>query len=347
MGAIAHDQVLAWAHELLVARSLGEFADIAARVPEAGDEPLVGALVLADPGHELRHLMYGDDASLASGARPVFVDSLVGVAPQCAALHAPWSGEYCAADHALLLPGVAGLRHLVMLPLRRGAQLVGVCCAASRGAPPALSSLESHWIAHVAVVMSATLERLFDRARLLRSGLTDPLTGWNTRRFMQVRLREELARCRRHGTTATCLVVDVDHLQRVNERHGLPAGDRALLELGSRIESQVRSSDSTAHLGSDQFAVLLPLTSAALAVPLAERIHAAVHAAPFELAPGVVEAMSVSIGIASAAAGMVDDGKAAADQWLAEAEGALHRAKRRGGDCYEISSAAGTSAAGR
>jgi diguanylate cyclase (GGDEF)-like protein len=345
MGAIVHDHVLAWAHELLIAQSLGEFAGIAARVPEAGDEPLLGALLLADPGHELRHLMYGGDDSPASGAGPVFVESLVGVAPQCAALHAPWSGEYRAADHALLLPGVAGLRHLVMLPLRRGVQLVGVHCVASRGAPPSLAGLESHWIAHVAVVMSATLERLFDRARLLRSGMTDPLTGWNSRRFMQARLREELARCRRHGTTATCLVIDVDQMQGVNERHGQPAGDRALRELGSRIEAQVRSSDSTAHLGSDQFAVLLPWTSAVLAVPLAERIHAAVRAAPVELAPGVVAAMSVSIGIASAAGAAAEHGKAAADQWLAEAEGALYRAKRRGGDCYEISSAAGTSAA--
>ena len=347
MGEIAHDQVLAWAQELLVAQSLGELAGIVARVPGAGDERPVGVLVMADPGHELRHLMYGGDDGPASGAGPVFVESLIGVAPQCAALHAPWSGEFRAADHALLLPGVASLRHLLMLPLRRGVQLVGVFCVGSRGAPPALAGLEPHWIEHVAIVLAATLERLFDRARLLRSGMTDPFTGWNSRRYLQVRLREELARCRRHGSAATCLVVDVDHLQLINERHGLPAGDRALRELGSRIESQVRSSDSTAHLGSDEFAVLLPSTSAELAVPLAERIHAAVRAAPVELAPGIVEAISVSIGIASVPGVAEEDGKAAADQWLAEAEAALHRAKRSGGDRHELSSAAGTSAAGR
>jgi diguanylate cyclase (GGDEF)-like protein len=344
---VLQERALVWAHEMLVAPSLGAFAAVAAHAPAAPGEDPVVSLVLADPGHELRQLMFGIDEAAVPAAGPVFVDSLVGVAPQCAALHVPWCGEYRVADHALLLPGVAGLRQLVMLPLQRGTQLIGVFCVASRAASPALATLEPFWLAHVAAVVAATLERLFDRARLLRAGMTDPLTGWNSRRFMQARLREEVARSLRFGAEATCLVIDVDRLQRVNERFGQQAGDRALREIVLRIESQVRSSDSTAHLGSDQFAVLLPATSAALAVPVAERIQSAIRAAPIELAPGVTQAMSVSIGIASGAVAAAGDGKAAADQWLAEAEGALHRAKRRGGDCYEFSFAVATSMPGR
>jgi diguanylate cyclase (GGDEF)-like protein len=120
-----------------------------------------------------------------------------------------------------------------------------------------------------------------------------------------------------------------------------------LREAGGRIEAQVRSSDAFAHLGSDEFAVLLPQTEAALAVPLAQRILQAVRAAPFELAPGVMREVRVSVGIAGLAGGStVSDRKALADQWLAEAEGALHGAKRRGGDCYEVSSAGVPSATG-
>lgn len=344
---VLQERVLEWAHEMLVAPSLGAFAGVAVHVPAAPGEDPVVSLVLADPSHELRQLMLGLGEAAAPVAGPVFVDSLVGVAPQCAALHAPWCGEYRAADHALLLRADPGLRQLAMLPLQRESQLIGVFCVASHAARPALATLEPLWMAHVAAVMAATLERLFDRARLLRAGMTDPLTGWNSRRFMQARLREEVARSLRFGAAATCLVIDVDRLQRVNERFGQPAGDRALREIVSRIESQVRSSDSTAHLGSDQFAVLLPATSAALAVPVVERIQSAVRASPIELAPGVAQAMSVSIGIASSSADAAGDGKAAADQWLAEAEGALHRAKLRGGDCYAFSFAAATSAPGR
>jgi diguanylate cyclase (GGDEF)-like protein len=177
--------------------------------------------------------------------------------------------------------------------------------------------------------------------------MTDPLTGWQPRRYLHARLGEEIARNERYATSATCIVIDIDRLRGVNERHGLPAGDRALHEVGARLESQVRSSDSMAHLGGDQFAVLLPATAAAQAVPLVERILAVVRASPVELGPGIAAALTVSIGIASAPAGAIGDRKAAADQWLAEAESALHRAKRSGGDGWEISSAGATSAPGK
>jgi two-component system cell cycle response regulator len=347
MDGITQDRVLAWMHAMLVADSLQAFAGLAAQGAGDAAESTVGALVLADPGHELRALLHGDGGTRFDSPAPVFVDSLVGVAPQCAALHTRWSGEYCAADHALLLPETAGMRHIVMLPLQRRGQLVGVYCLGSRRDPPALASLDPPWAAQVAATMAATLERLFDRARLLRSGMTDPLTGWQPRRYLHARLGEEIARNERYATSATCIVIDIDRLRGVNERHGLPAGDRALHEVGARLESQVRSSDSMAHLGGDQFAVLLPATAAAQAVPLVERILAVVRASPVELGPGIAAALTVSIGIASAPAGAIGDRKAAADQWLAEAESALHRAKRSGGDGWEISSAGATSAPGK
>jgi len=347
MDGIVQDRVLAWMHAMLLAESLPAFAGLAAQGAGDAAESTIGALVLADPGHELRALMHGDGGTRFDGPLPAFVDSLVGVAPQCAVLHAPWTGEYRAADHALLLPEAVGLRHIVMLPLQRRGQLVGVYCLGSRTDPPALASLDPPWAAQVAATMAATLERLFDRARLLRSGMTDPLTGWQSRRYLHARLCEEIARNQRHATFATCIVVDIDHLRAVNERHGQPAGDRALLEIGTRLEAQVRSSDTMAHLGGDQFGVLLPATAAEQAVPFVERILAALRAAPVEIGTGTAAAITVSVGIASAPAGATGDRKAAADQWLAEAEGALHRAKRRGGNGWEISSAAATSAPGR
>jgi diguanylate cyclase (GGDEF)-like protein len=347
MDGIAQGRVLAWTHAMLLADSLPVFTDLAAQGPGDAAESTVGALVLADPGHELRALLHGDGGTRFDGPAPVFVDSLVGVAPQCAALHAPWSGEYRAADHALLLPEAVGLRHILMLPLQRRGQLVGVYCLGSRQDPPALARLDPPWAAHVAATMASTLERLFDRARLLRSGMTDPLTGWQSRRYLHARLCEEVARNQRHATSGTCIVVDIDHLRGLNERHGLPAGDRALLEIGARLEAQVRSSDTLAHLGGDQFAVLLPATAAEHAVPLAERILAAVRAAPVEIGSGSAAAITVSIGIAHSPAGPTGDRKAAADQWLAEAECALHRAKRRGGDGWEINSAGATSIPGK
>ena len=347
MDAIVMERLLAWTRDLLVADSLPELAALLVRGPHLPGDDVTGALLIADPGHELRQLAFGDARRRDPEASAVFVESLVGVAPQCAALHAPWSCEYRAADHALLLPAGAGVKHLLLLPLQRQGQLLGVYCIGSRAAPGALAGMSVHWQIHVATAIVASLERLFHRARLLRFGMTDPLTGWNSRRYLHARLCEELARCRRYGVAASCLVVDADHLRRINEHLGPSAGDRVLRELGARIEALVRTSDTLAHLGGDQFAVLLPGATPVQSVPLAERIRLAMRATPVELAPGISESVTVSIGIAAAPAGDSEDRKATADQWLSEAEAALHRAKRGGGDGYQISAAVATSAPGR
>jgi len=231
-----------------------------------------------------------------------------------------------------------------MLPLNRNDQLIGVYSVATRAERPALADAGAPLLAHVGTVLAASLERLFDRARLLRGGVVDALTGWHTYRYLQSRLREEIARSQRSGGSTTCLIVDVDRLHSVNDDLGQPAGDRALLEIAQRIESQVRSSDTACRFGSDEFAVLMPDTEAPQGVPLAERILAAVRGAPIDLGGGLMRTINVSIGIAAVRPASADDRKTASDQILADAMAAVHRVKQRGGNGYEI--AAVTAAGG-
>ncbi|HWJ04253.1 MAG TPA: GGDEF domain-containing protein [Steroidobacteraceae bacterium] len=340
--------VLAWAHRVLAARSLATLADELAAPPAAPAERLVGQLVLADPRHELRLLTVGenDAAPATEGLR--FVDGLAGIAPALTALHAPSAGRYHAADHALLFGEQSGLTHVLLLPLPQVQTLTGVYAIGAFGASPALTGLATPWLEHVAALALAGAERLVQRARLLRAGVVDPLTGWNSRHYVQARMREQVAASQRRKEPATCLVVDVDGLGALNETHGVAAGDAALLEAGTRIEAQVRASDAFGHLGEDEFAVVLPATTAAAAVVLAERILAAMRAAPARIGSSVFP-LRVSIGIAEldvARPGIGHERKAVGDQWLADALAALHHAKRAGGDGYEFSSAAAASARG-
>lgn len=337
-------EVLRWSNELLVARTLSELAAILARPPGEPGFASSARLVLADPRHQLRMLAAGEGESCALH----FVDGLGGIAPAYASLHQPWAGPYRAVDHALLLDPGLGCTHLALLPLPRGLALAGVYNVGCRGAPPGLATLDSSWQQHVACQVLAATERLFQRARLLRAGVVDPVTGWNSAHYLVARLREQVAACQRRGEPAACLVIDVDGLARVNELHGVTTGDRALQEIGARIEAQVRASDAFAHLGDDEFAVILPATSAPLAVPLAERILAAVRAAPLPVDPPLQ--VRVSIGIAGLEPARLDaktDRKAVADQWLANARAALHEVKRAGGDGRALSSADAASAPGR
>jgi uncharacterized protein YigA (DUF484 family) len=90
------------------------------------------SVVLLDPQHEIRHLL------VAGGDRPdefkqiFFVDSLVGLAPQLAALHKPWLGPYTGADHHLLFPGSTHLKSTALVPLPRKDRATGALCFGSR-----------------------------------------------------------------------------------------------------------------------------------------------------------------------------------------------------------------------
>jgi diguanylate cyclase (GGDEF)-like protein len=328
-------RVLEWSGSLASARTLGQLAATLAQPPGLAGESLTGVLLLLDPRHELRRLTEGEVHPTDTGSGLRFVDSLSGVAPGYGTLHAPWAGAYHASDHALLIGAESGCRHLLLLPLPRSGGLTGVYNVGSRGDAVSLGALGTPWLDLVASQALVNAERLLQRARLLRAGVVDPLTGWNSRHYFLARVREQVAASERHGEPASCLVIDVDGLGAINDRFGITMGDAAVFEIGSVIESQVRASDSFAHLGEDEFGALLPVTSPLAAVHLAERILTAVRATRFN-APLLGEhPLKVSIGIAGidpAALKAGFDRKATADEWLARAHSALHQAKRAGGD---------------
>ena len=333
--AILLQQVLAWSNSLMAVRSLDQLAARLAQPPAADGESLTGVLLLLDPRHELRRLAAGEGKQPDSRPGLRFIDSLAGVAPGYGTLHAPWSGPYHPADHGLLIAAEAGCTHLTLLPLPRSGGLTGVYNVGSRDGRAALAALEPAWLDHIGAQALASAERQLQRARLLCAGVVDPLTGWNSRHYFLSRMREQLAASVRDSVPATCLLIDVDGLGSLNERRGVAAGDAVLFEVGSIIEAQARASDSFAHLGDDEFAVLLPATPPQFATRLAERILAAVRAAPIVTTPGKLEEVRVSVGIAgldpaALVAGM--DRKATADEWLSRAYAALHQAKRAGGD---------------
>jgi two-component system cell cycle response regulator len=165
----------------------------------------------------------------------------------------------------------------------------------------------------------------------MRSGFTDVLTGWYNRRYLQVRIKEELARARRNGSPLTCLMLDIDHFKRVNDALGHAAGDEVLRELAQQIEAQIRATDVAARYGGEEFVILLPDTSAESGQMLAERIRLAIANEPFHVEGNVSLPVTVSIGIATARPRREDDDfKTAGDALIARADVALYKAKSSG-----------------
>jgi two-component system cell cycle response regulator len=289
------------------------------------------SVVLLDPEHEIRHLL------LANGERPdefqqvFFVDSLVGLAPQLTALHKPWLGPFVGADHHLLFPGSSNLKSAALLPLPRKDRATGALCLGSRDPKRFTRHHGTDFLAHLGAVAAVCLENAVNRARLLRAGITDFLTGWHNRRYLQQRLKEELARAQRRGGTIACLMIDIDRFKAVNDGYGHLAGDNALKEVAQRVDTQIRSMDTAARFGGDELAILLPESSAAEAATLAERIREVIAAVPFALTAEVERTLTVSVGVASVSPGRHEtDLKAVADRLLADADAALYRAKAMG-----------------
>jgi two-component system cell cycle response regulator len=316
--------------ELLRAETLPELFELLTSGMAASYGLDAVQLVLEDPNHEIQHLLIGGGERPEEFPRVTFVDTLTGLAPQLGALRRPWLGLWVRADHELLFPGQRELKSLALLPLRRQARTTGALCFASRDRERFSHRMSADFLQHLATVVAVCLENACNRARVLRSGLADYLTGWHNRRYLQSRLREELARAQRTGASVACLMIDVDRFKELNDSCGHLGGDEALREITARIEAHIRASDTAARFGGDEFALLLPDTGLDAALGLGERIRAAMEP-PVDVGGGQKRMLTLSIGAAALAPKRADEElKALADRLLAEADAALYRAKGAG-----------------
>lgn len=295
------------------------------------------SLVLIDPNHEIRHLLLAEQIRLEDFPNLMFVDSLVGLAPSFRVFQKPWLGRYVAGDHQLLFGKKTHVGSIALIPLLRQSKLHGSLNFGSADPERFARHLGTDFLAHLGVIAAFAIENAINRARLVRSGLTDFLTGWHNRRYLHVRLKEELARAQRNKTGVACLLIDLDHFKQINDRHGHLAGDAALREAAQRIDCQIRGGDAAARFGGDEFVVLAPALSAEQAHALAERIRHAVSAKPVEFAPEAQHTLTVSIGIAVMQMGQQRlDFKEAAERLLTEADSALYKAKEGGRNRAEL-----------
>lgn len=318
---------------LLNAENLPElFRRLTRGLQESFDLPHVSVL-LCDPDHEVRHLLIAAGTSPVELADVVLVDALTGIAPHYTTLRGPWLGSYSAADHQLIFGRGTAPASIALIPLERQGRLMGSLNFGSADPGRYTRSHGTEFLGHLGVIASFALENAVNRARLLRSGITDVLTGWHNRRYLQTRLREELARSRRDGSPLTLLLIDIDHFKRVNDNHGHLAGDLVLTEVAQRIESRIRASDVAARYGGEEFVLALPDTDAAAGRSLAERLRVAVAERPIALADGTELGLTISAGLATVTPSRADeDLKTLAESLLARADVALYEAKSAGRD---------------
>ena len=300
------------------------------------------SVVLCDPDHDLRYLMTAAGTPVEHCEALIVVDALTGLAPQYVALRRPWLGPYSRCDHQLVFAGdQSAVESVAMIPLRSSGRLIGSINFGSADATRFTSEHATDFLAHLGVIASCCIENVANRTRLMRSGFTDALTGWHNRRYLKLRLKEELARVSREGCNLVCMMLDVDYFKSVNDTWGHIAGDAVLREIAQRIESEVRATDVAARYGGEEFIVLLPDTSRGDAELLADRIRRSVASTPIELPGGASTSVTASIGVADIRPGPeFDDLKSLGESLVARADVALYTAKSAGRDRVVVADAA-------
>jgi diguanylate cyclase (GGDEF)-like protein len=165
--------------------------------------------------------------------------------------------------------------------------------------------------------------------RTERSALTDGLTGlYNHAYFLQA-LRREVQRSKRHRSSLSVVILDLDDFKRVNDSRGHVEGDKVLMKAAALIKDCVREIDVAARYGGEEFGVILTDTDRAGAHLAAERIRKRIeeHFRRRRAAPPV----TVSGGVST----WPDDAKRA-DELLRRADEGLYRAKAAGKNCIAV-----------
>ena len=190
----------------------------------------------------------------------------------------------------------------------------------------------SEEIAGVAMGFNAMLAQLLEKdnarrdaeARLLLQATIDELTGLPNRRVLADQLTKSLARARRDKTLLGFLYIDLDGFKLVNDSFGHAAGDLLLVEVGQRLTSRVRQSDTLARIGGDEFTVILhSIRSREDAQRAAECLLDSL------VNPFYVEGHEITIG-ASIGISIFPDPNSDNDNLLQQADSAMYAAKRDG-----------------
>ncbi len=174
------------------------------------------------------------------------------------------------------------------------------------------------------ILLRDITERRNHEEELRRLAIHDTLTQLPNRLLFFDRLNLALSHARRHGHRLAILMLDLDYFKKVNDTYGHFIGDQLLKEAGQRLVAAIRSTDTVARFGGDEFVLLLPeIQSEAAAAQIAQRILEVIRT-PFEINQ-IPLLITVSIGIAL----FPQDGQDP-ESLITNADLALYAAKDRG-----------------
>ena len=217
----------------------------------------------------------------------------------------------------------------VALPVRSGTRPFGVLALYGIGDGRSLSSSEVDALQSLARQAATAIENTFLYEEAARLSITDGLTGvWNRRQF-DLRAAGEVQRAVRFSESFGVVMVDLDRFKAINDTHGHQTGDAVLVELARRLTEATRDVDLVARFGGEEFVLMLPNTTNAGALIVAEKVRERIGAEPFVVDDLAID-VTVSVGVAS-----YPEHGSTVKELVAAADAALYRAKAGGRDRVE------------
>lgn len=164
--------------------------------------------------------------------------------------------------------------------------------------------------------------------RMIEFAHIDSLTDLPNRRYLFERVREQIAKFKRHGGTAVIFFIDLDEFKEVNDSYGHAAGDEVLKEAARRLKASVRQEDIVARIGGDEFIILITddndLTHNILESKLLAEKMLSVISQPIDVSNHLVK-ISGSIGIH-----LINEKDCSVDDIIRKADVAMYKAKQYG-----------------
>ena len=263
-------------------------------------------------------------------AMPALAGSGGGHAPAWITLAAGCGLVSMAVQACLILPPVKAtaapgtrLRSLVLGREAVCNQVTELCLAVLTAFAAAHSALALV----VALPLVIVLQRSLRHASLAAAARTDAKTGLLNAGAWQREAAVEVTRAAPAQTPLAVAIADIDHFKAVNDTHGHLAGDAVLAAVSAAMRDLLRDCDLCGRFGGEEFALLLPRTTAAQALEVTERIRQGISqlAIPRDGTAAIRVTISIGVAVPSQARRTLDDLLAAADH-------ALYQAKRSGRD---------------
>src|SRR5471030_188734 len=173
------------------------------------------------------------------------------------------------------------------------------------------------------VTYHTSLKLAKHKQAIMQISVRDGLTGLYNRRHWESLLDNEIESFQRYHHKTTLVLIDIDHFKEINDNYGHSVGDQAIILLAQELQQTLRAADIIGRYGGDEFAAILPHTTAEQTQKVLERLQSRLDNDLFPQHPEL--RVRISAGIAEC-----KETQESAAQWLNAADTALYKAKNGG-----------------